>query len=305
MKLGVSLTTLFAWMFSTVVHAMGLCVAILLAAEFSVVPRVAPFRWDVHLVAATQPAPISSDIPTPALASSTPEMPITQDVFVQPLPPVVRSTSESSRAVIKQRGLATNGPMLGSTHLDSPTEASSQVTESTNAFPQSAADALQELRPEHPVPAAMVRPMTSSAFVDMPPPVTEISDESNTPMRPSLPETRQAVILPVPQLRPTPISRQVQSDYGWLASLVTTEVEQIKRYPAQAKWHRWQGNVVVQAVIHEDGRISDIQVVDSSGHDMLDHDAVALLEHISPVQLQYSLGQSSIVVHIPIGYRLE
>ncbi|MGC3975760.1 MAG: TonB family protein [Nitrospira sp.] len=111
--------------------------------------------------------------------------------------------------------------------------------------------------------------------------------------------------LPVPQLRPTPISRQVQSDYGWLASLVTTEVEQIKRYPAQAKWHRWQGNVIVQAVIHEDGRISHIQVIDSLGHGTLDHDAVALLERISPVQLQYPLNQSSIIVHIPIGYRLE
>ena len=62
---------------------------------------------------------------------------------------------------------------------------------------------------------------------------------------------------------------------------------------------------MVQAVIREDGRISDIQVVESSGHDALDHDAIALLERISPMQLPYPLDQSSIVVRIPIGYRLE
>ena len=305
MSLRVSLPTLFAWMLSTVVHAIGLCVAILLAADFSVVPRVAPFRWDVNLVAASQPSPISSDRPTPALASSTREMPITRHVFVQPLPPVMRPTSESPRAVIKQTVPAIDGPMLGNTRLDNPIEASSQGKESTNAFPQSANDFLQEPHPEDPMPAAMMSPITSPAFVDIPPPVVETSDQSNTSMRPSVPETHQVVSLPAPQLRPTPISRQVQPNCGWLASLVTAEVELVKRYPTQAKWHRWQGNVIVQAVIHDDGRISHIQVVDSSGHDTLDHDAVALLERISPVQLQYPLDQSSIVVHIPIGYRLE
>lgn len=110
---------------------------------------------------------------------------------------------------------------------------------------------------------------------------------------------------PSPQFKPIPVSRQALPDYGWLASMVATEVEQIKRYPTQAKWHRWQGKVMVQAVIHKDGRISDIQVVESSGHDMLDHDAIALLERISPMQLQHPLDQSSIVVRIPIGYRLE
>jgi len=304
-SLRVSLPTLFAWMLSTVVHAIGLCVAILLATDFSVVPRVAPFRWNVKLVTASLPSPISSDTPSPALASMTGEMPITQDVFVQALPPVMRTTSESSRAAIEQVVPATDGPMLGNTRLDNPIEASSQGKESTNAFPQSADDFLQEPHPEDPMPAAMMSPITSPAFVDIPPPVVETSDQSNTSMRPSVPETHQVVSLTTPQLRPTPISRQVQPDYGWLASLVTAEIELVKRYPTQAKWHRWQGNVIVQAVIHDDGRISHIEIVDSSGHDTLDHDAVALLERISPVQLQYPLAQSSIVVHIPIGYRLE
>ena len=153
--------TLFAWMLSTVVHAIGLCVAILLATDFSVVPRVAPFCWNVKLVTASLPSPISSDTPSPALASMTGEMPITQDVFVQALPPVMRTTSESSRAAIEQVVPATDGPMLGNTRLDNPIEASSQGKESTNAFPQSADDFLQEPHPEDPMPAAMMSPITS------------------------------------------------------------------------------------------------------------------------------------------------
>jgi hypothetical protein len=38
---------------------------------------------------------------------------------------------------------------------------------------------------------------------------------------------------------------------------------------------------------------------------MLDRDAITLLEQVSPIRLEHSLGQPQVVVQIPIGYRLE
>ena len=297
----VPLTSLGAWIFSMIVHASGLCVAILLAAEFSVVPQIAPFRWDVTLVAASKPEPLMSDTPSPALVSPAPEEPVRDD---PPLPPAIQAVHRppsSSRSVPKQAVSETVGRLSPGSHLHAPAEATPFVENSRDVAEPSP----QKPSAESPTPTKMVWPVTSSTPAEMPPPAVEASDQSNMAMKPTVQEASRLVHIPAPQFRPTPVSRRTQPDYGWLASAVATEVQQIKRYPAQAKWHRWQGKVVVQAVIHEDGRISDVEVIDSSGHDTLDLDAVALLERISPVQLQYPLDQSSIVIRIPIGYRLE
>lgn len=305
MTLPVPLTSMGAWILSMVIHASGLCVAILFAAEFSVVPRVAPFRWDVTLIPASPSEPFSSDKPIPTLASQAPVRPASDDLSWPPATPAVHRIPAASRSLMKPAVPSTDGHMpRGPLHHGS-VQAGTLVKDSTDVPGPSAEPSPQESNAESSNPAAMVWPVTNSTPAEMPPPALEGSDQSNMAMEPSVQEAPRLVPLPAPQFRPTPVFRRTQPDYGWLAGLLTTEVEQIKRYPAQAKWHRWQGNVVVQAVIREDGRISDIQVVESSGHDALDHDAIALLERISPMQLPYPLDQSSIIVRIPIGYRLE
>lgn len=303
MNLRVPLIPIGAWTFSMLLHASGLCVALLLAAEFSVVPRVSSFRWDVTLVQASRTEPLISDTPPLALASAARMEPVTDALSLPSTKPAMHRMTASFRPVIKLP--ATDGYMPRNPNLHSPIEATMPVEDATRVPGAPTETSPQEPSPENPTPTSLVWPVTSSTPTKMPPADIEASDRSDMAMEPSVPEVPRLVSRPAPQFRPTPVSRHAQADYGWLANGIATEVEQIKRYPAQAKWHRWQGNVVVQAVIHEDGRISDIQVVASSGHDTLDHDAIALLERISPMQLQYPLDQSSIVVRIPIGYRLE
>lgn len=293
MNLRIPLTSLGAWLFSMIVHASGLCVAILLAADFSVVPRVAPFRWDVTLVMASQPELLSSEKPIPAMSSLAPAGLAPAEASLDPPPSATHRIPAVSHPIIEQTGPVADAHVPTVNHDNGPTEAATRAEHSSDAPLPVTEPLLHE--------PSVVTPTAA----EMPPPDVEAPEQSNTAMAPSQTEPPRLVTRPAPQFRPTPVSRQVQPDYGWLASLVATEVEQIKRYPAQAKWHRWQGKVVVQAVVHEDGRISDIQVVDSSGHDTLDHDVIALLERISPMQLQYPLDQSFIVVRIPIGYRLE
>lgn len=305
MTLRVPLTSLGAWIFSMVVHASGLCVAVLLAAEFSVVPRIASFRWDVTLVAASRPEEFSSDKPIPASASSAEVVSAADDVPLHTTRSVGHRVPASSRSLIRQTAPATDGHMASGTYHQGSTQAVTPFEDSTGAPPSPTDPSRSEPSADNLTLSGMIQPVTNSTPAELPPPNVEASHGSNLPLEPTVPETPRLVSRPLPQFRPTPVSRHVQPDYSWLASVVATEVEQIKRYPAQAKWHRWQGNVVVQAVIHEDGRISDIQVVTSSGHDSLDHDAIALLERISPMPLQYSLDQPFIVVRIPIGYRLE
>jgi protein TonB len=66
----------------------------------------------------------------------------------------------------------------------------------------------------------------------------------------------------------------------------------------------WQGRVVIRVVIREDGNLADANVIESSGHDLLDSDAIGLLKKVCPIELQRALGQSHVVIHVPVSYSL-
>ncbi len=95
------------------------------------------------------------------------------------------------------------------------------------------------------------------------------------------------------------------TDHGWLIDALRQRVEQSKRYPRLARKQGWQGRVVIKAVIREDGSLSEAYVKESSGYEVLDLDAVELIKEVCPLNLRQALGQSHVVVHLPIHYRIE
>jgi protein TonB len=148
-------------------------------------------------------------------------------------------------------------------------------------------------------------PVSSPASAALPATDVKSLQRSVLASEPSIQKVNRVIHRPPLQYRDQIVSRAFQADYGWLADMLHTKVETLKRYPYVAKSNRWQGNVVLQAAIHENGHISDILIVQTSGHAVLDQDAVMLLEQASPVTLEHQLNQASVIVHIPIGYRLE
>ena len=108
-----------------------------------------------------------------------------------------------------------------------------------------------------------------------------------------------------PASAPSAASGASKRDYGWLAEALWGRIEQLKRYPASARLNRWEGKVILRAVIKEDGHIANLTIAQSSGHDVLDQDALGLMQQASPIPLKQPLGHPQVVVHIPISYKLE
>ncbi len=77
------------------------------------------------------------------------------------------------------------------------------------------------------------------------------------------------------------------------------------RYPAEARLNQWQGKVVVQVIITANGDIESVKIVQSSGFDILDQEALALLQRLSPLKLDRPLGKERIPLQIPIRYALN
>ncbi|MGE3979228.1 MAG: energy transducer TonB, partial [Nitrospira sp.] len=99
--------------------------------------------------------------------------------------------------------------------------------------------------------------------------------------------------------------RRVQADYGWLGDMVRKRIEELKRYPRVARENHWEGRVVVQAVIKADGTVGDLSVAESSGHALLDEEALVVMRRASPLTLKHQLEKSQITILVPISYRLE
>jgi protein TonB len=163
---------------------------------------------------------------------------------------------------------------------------------------------IRETVPE-PTPMAAItpEPVLAEAPVEAPPPpVVEAPGVPDAPIvsKPALVE-RQATIHEVPvQARPA-----TRPDYSWLAEALWNRVERMKRYPYLARMNRWEGKVVLEAVIRDDGHVLNLKVAQSSGYAVLDKDAMEVLQKASPLALKHPLGQTQVVVQVPISYRLE
>jgi protein TonB len=96
-----------------------------------------------------------------------------------------------------------------------------------------------------------------------------------------------------------------KADYGWLAQALWSRVEKLKRYPYMARINRWEGKVVLRAMIREDGHLVEVEVAESSGYPELDQDALDVVKRASPLRLPHPLGRSQVTVRVPISYRLQ
>jgi protein TonB len=104
---------------------------------------------------------------------------------------------------------------------------------------------------------------------------------------------------------PTKQAPAAKADYGWLMKALLGRVNELKRYPHLARINRWEGKVVLRAVIKDDGQVLMIDVQESSGREILDRDAIETLRKASPLTLEHPLGKPQVVIQMPISYSLR
>ncbi|MDP3090187.1 MAG: TonB family protein [Nitrospira sp.] len=109
----------------------------------------------------------------------------------------------------------------------------------------------------------------------------------------------------VAQLTPTKAVPTTKADYGWLMRALMGRVEQLKNYPHLARLNRWEGKVVLRAVIRDDGQVLAIDVQESSGRSILDDAAIETLRNASPLKLEHPLGKPQVAILMPISYSLR
>lgn len=277
-----SQTHVWSWAASLLVHGLAVGAAVALLSGLRLAPQPEPFRWVVSKV--ESPVATNPRSPSAQAQSSKPPRPArTQpaEANLAPEPPVSPIQRHSEQA-------AAPAPMA---------QEAIRPAEPAPLEPVSQMVAHQTLLPQAHSPVA-------SAETDVP---VSVSQAQAVPVPQAPPTTLASVAPPLqpgPATQPAP-SAQTKADYGWLAQTIRTKVEQLKQYPHMARANRWEGRVVLRAVIGEDGQLVDLKIAESSGHSVLDEAALDVLKNAAPLTLPQPLGRSQVVVQVPISYRLR
>jgi periplasmic protein TonB len=256
----------YGWTVSLLCHILVGGCAFALTAEIEKPVLQDSFQWEVALVA------------TPAsVESAPPEKPPVKPV-VQPPPPLVKPVTPTEQTVQHTvRDIAV------------PVEPVQSIT-------QDAVTQVVSVRQE-PMMEQAPSPPTAVASVERAEPIRERTEEVVETGPPMI--EHRAVQQRLVQYR------QTQADYGWLTDALWERIEALKRYPAQARANHWEGKVVVEVVIRNDGEVVGLKIAESSGRVILDQEALTVMRKASPLTLKHSLGKPSITLLVPISYKLD
>jgi protein TonB len=106
-----------------------------------------------------------------------------------------------------------------------------------------------------------------------------------TPPQPEVAESPvfkvpEPAIEPPPKIaEPSPAPEEIQSGYE---KEISRSVDRYKRYPAIARQRYWEGLVRIVIDINADGKVGNISVTQSSGHEVLDRSALAAVKSAQP-----------------------
>lgn len=329
------------WLVSIGLHGSLVLGALALLQQMHLALQPEPFEWDVAMVQPTtsqSPAAAANESPpippTPkqsqVLASRplepAPAQPLPSPVVLAPAPPIqahittpraepappppmqaaTPSKPEPTPEPVREESrpqpsaaMKSDEPPPKTSVADIPTAArSAEPPEQPSAsIPPSTATSAPEPAPVSPEP---VRAQVEAPHQATPAPnmTTESSTAVDHPAAPA--STEVAALTPAGQ----PIT--AKPDDGWLSELMGKWIADLeKHYPATLRMEGVQGKVVLVAMLHENGTLTDVKVARSSGNTVLDQAAIADVEQGPPIKLSRPLGRPQRPIKFSISYDLK
>ena len=321
------------WALSIVLHGAAIGVAIALLSDLHLATRPDAFRWQVSVVgtnpsigqhtavATVEPSPVS---PAPITPSADATAPAKADaVSAHILTPAVTAPAFSRHsATRRERSVETqthssDGPeALGvMPEATAPTDPSQSTPFATATSTSSIVAPPVENRPRtvssEPAPSAALSTSTVPAEEPAVSPSRDVST-STAAVRETLPET-ESTGAPAASSNadhssspPSPIqeARIAKPDFSWLTDSLRSRVQQSQKYSTVARLNGLEGRVVLRITVKDTGELL-VAVASSSGHALLDQDAVEQVTRLSPLPLLQPLGRDHRVFNLPITYSLN
>lgn len=132
-----------------------------------------------------------------------------------------------------------------------------------------------------------------------PPPTAAAAPESHTPPPPRAIPTPPVVAPP----RPTVDLDALRRGY---AEQLARAIAKHKQYPRIAQMRNWQGEVLINLTLDDNGNVLSSHVERSSGYDVLDRQALAMVSKAAPFQMPPDeLKGGQLNTQVPISFKLQ
>lgn len=172
----------------------------------------------------------------------------------------------------------------------------------------------EPIKPEPIKPKVTPKPVVKP----LPEPVEIIEDASPAPPPPSPPEVIAVAPKPEATPNPTPIPPpvipqpvtpnpvQISEANDRYGNTLWSAISKYKKYPRIAQQRGWQGEVVVELLLDGNGKLQSKKILQSSGYDSLDNQALEMVEKALPFPAPpEALRGSNFTIRVPIPFKLE
>jgi periplasmic protein TonB len=329
------------WLVSIGLHGSLVLGALVLLQQMQLALQQEPFEWNVAMVqpvdsrtpqaAANEsppipPSPAHPPVPDQRHPAAAPAQPVPSPAVPAPAPPIethftppraepappppiqaaAPSKPEPAPDPIREQPQP-QPPVAVKSHeappstapADIPTPAHSEAPPEPLSAPTPASTASSAREPA-PVPPEPVRTQLETPQQPLPTP-SRTADASTAIDQPATPTATE-----VAALTPPAQSGTAKPDDGWLSALMGKWIADLeKHYPATLRLEGVQGKVVLVAMLHENGTLTDVKVAKSSGNTVLDQAAIADVEQGPPIKLSRPLGRPQRPIKFSISYDLK
>lgn len=93
-------------------------------------------------------------------------------------------------------------------------------------------------------------------------------------------------------------------DSAQVIATINQQLHEHFHYPVIARKQNWQGRVLLTFKITNNGEVKNINVIESSGYNILDSAAVKALKKLNKIVSNFHWPQSGIEINLPVIYQL-
>jgi len=104
-----------------------------------------------------------------------------------------------------------------------------------------------------------------------------------------------------PQIDPVQEAKIIK-DYG---QLLAAHISQFKRYPRIAQRRGWEGELTLEVRLDKLANILNISIYNKSNYEVLDQEAIKMIERSKPLPMPTNLTSETFTVFIPIKFGLR
>ena len=96
--------------------------------------------------------------------------------------------------------------------------------------------------------------------------------------------------------------QKVIESYG---ALLTRHISAFKKYPRIAQRRIWEGDILLELTLNKNSKILNINVINESKYEVLNKEAVAMIERAQPLPKASNIKSETFKVFVPVAFKLR